>query len=133
LPHDLGQLTNSRCIELETDLIVADLLASRDVPVIGGDLRMQRLERLQGINHVLGRYPFAVVPSCFGSQSVAYPREVPGIARRLGDETVFAGNLIERRHHERIVDEIDARDQIPFHAGDYHIEAVVSTDHSPAH
>ena len=99
-----------------------------DMPVIGCELRMQPLEYFQRIDDVLGRYGYAVVPFRGRAQTEAHPGEIGGITRRLGDESVFAGDLVQRRRHEGIVDGLDALCQITLHSGDNHIEAVVSSD-----
>jgi hypothetical protein len=56
-------------------------------------------------------------PSCHYRrrvQSEAYPGEIGGIARRLGNEPIFAGDLVQRWSHERVVDGLDALSQITF-------------------
>src|SRR5580704_11104047 len=94
---------------------------------------MQPLEHFEGIDDIVRRYGPAVMPLGGRMQSEAHPGEVGGIAYRLGDEPVFTGDFVQRRRHERVVDEFDALAQVPLYAGDHDIEAVESTDSRPTH
>ena len=55
-----------------------------------------------------------IMPSCFGPQTKRCRREIVRIAYSLCQQPVFARCLIKRRHEKRVVDEIDALDEIAF-------------------
>ena len=68
------------------------------------------------------------MPFRFCPQSKGGRGEVVRIAHRLGEQSVFARYFVERRHQQRLVDEIDAEDERAFDSGDHHVEVVVGAE-----
>ena len=133
LTNNLWQLTNSWRVKLESDRVVSLLVGANDMLVAGGQSRIELLKHLKRIDHVFGGDGFAVVPSGRGPQPKTDPGKICRIARRLGNEPIFACHFVQGRCHERVVDEADAFDQIALYAGDHHVEAVVGADHGLAY
>ena len=106
LADDLRQLAVAGTIEREGDLAIAGFFHLDDVAIIGGELRTVFLERIEGEDHVIRRDRLAVVPFRFRAQPIGGRGEVVRIAHRLGDEPVFARHFVERRHEQRVVDEV---------------------------
>jgi hypothetical protein len=98
---------DARSIEYESNLVLSDLFCPDHVPVIRPEPRIQPLECLQRIDDVVERYGPAIVPFCARAQPEAHPGEIGRITHRLGNEPVFAGNLVQRSCHERVVDGLD--------------------------
>ena len=98
--------------------------ALSDVAIAGAGLRADFLERLEGEDHVLGRHRLAVVPFRLGAQFIGGGGEVVRIADGLGKQPVDARDFIERRHKQRVVQQVDALRERAFDAGDHHVEIV---------
>ncbi len=47
---------------------------------------------------------------------------------RLGDQTVFGRDLVHRRGHERVVDQLEIDRDAALHAGDRDVEVVVGAE-----
>ncbi len=128
LADDLRQLAIARRIEREDDVAFAGLFRLDDVAVIGGELRVVFLERVEREDGVFGRYRLAVVPFRFGAQPIGGRGEIVRIANGLGEEAVFAGHFVERRNQQRVVDKVDPGRERSFDAGDRDVEIVVGAE-----
>src|SRR5919108_136361 len=51
----------------------------------------------------------------------------------LGDQSIFAGDLIKRSYRKRIVDEFNAGHEYTFDAGDGHVEVIVGAERNLAY
>ena len=128
LAHDLRKLAIARRIEGKLDLAIADFFGLHHVAVIGRILRMMFLERIERENHVVRRHRLAVMPFCLRPQTIGDGGKILGMADRLGQRAVFGRNFVQRRRHQRFVDELDGCRDRAFDAGNGDIEIVERPD-----
>ena len=64
------------------------------------------LERVEREDHVVRRHRLAVVPFRLAAQTIGDGRKIVGMADRLGQQAVFGRDFVERRRHQRFVDEL---------------------------
>ncbi len=91
------------------------------------------LESLEGENHVFHADRLAVVPFGFGAQAVDHVSMVSGMIDGFGEQPVFGGHLVHRRHHQGVEQLIQAGHDRALHAGHHHIEIVEGTERDHAH
>ena len=75
-------------------------------------------------------------PSCqraLRPQAVGDGTVIFRVARALGDQAIFRRHFVERRRHQRVVDQLDAGGERPLHPGDDEIEIVEGADSALAH
>jgi hypothetical protein len=96
LAHDLRQFAVAGSVEREGDLALAGLLGLGHVAVVGRQLRVILLERVEREDDVVRRDRLAVVPARLGTQAIGHRGEVSRVADGVGEQAVFGRNLVER-------------------------------------
>jgi hypothetical protein len=133
LPDDLRQLAIARTVERKGDLAFRGLLHLRDMTIVGGELRMMLLERLERKNDIVGGHRLAVVPFRLGAQPIGHRGKIRRMAHRLGEQAVFGRDLVHCLRHEALIDQVDAGRDRAFHAADDDVEVVERSEPAEAH
>ncbi len=103
LAHDLRQLAVSFLRKYERHFVFARLFDLAHVLVVSDVERMGPFQRVHRPDHVRGGDLLAVVKASFRPQAVTRLRVVFRIPRRVGDQPVFGGWLVERGGEQGLV------------------------------
>ena len=124
LPYDQRQLAVAGAIEGEGNIAFAALFRLHNVAIIGAELRIVLLDGIEGEHNVLGRHRLAVVEAGLGAQAIDHRGKIRRMADGFRQQSVIGGNLVERGHQQRVIEEVHAARERPPHHPDRQIEIV---------
>ena len=107
LADDLRQLAVSGFVKREGDFAFPGDFGLHHVTIVERLIGIVLLEHPEGPDDVFRSDGLAVVPFRLAAQAISHRGPVGRVPNRLREQPVFACDLIERRRHERVVDERD--------------------------
>src|SRR5262249_44241923 len=128
LSDNLRQLAAASAVERERDITLASFFCLQDVAIACTRLGTYFLERIEGENDVVRCYRLAVLPYCLGTKSKGDRRDILRKTHGFGEKPIRTGYFIERLHHQRVVDLVDALSERAFDASDHQVEIVVRAE-----